>query len=93
MTQNVIEASGGAGLIGDRLPVFRKGEELIDPETGIALGGNTTSLGEIQISQVQEKFSIASPVSLGGTPERGDKGMGTKAAAPLEFADSGKKPK
>ena len=61
---------------------LRKGEELIDPETGISLGGSSTALGEIEVSQVQEKFSIAKPVSLSGT-QRGDKVKGTKAAAPL----------
>ncbi len=79
--------------VGDRLQVLKKGEELIDPETGISLGGSTTSIGEIEVSQTQEKFSIARPVSLSGTPDRGDKVMGTKAAAPLEFAKSWKKPK
>jgi curli biogenesis system outer membrane secretion channel CsgG len=82
-----------AVAVGDRLQVLKKGEELIDPETGISLGGSTTSIGEIEVSQVQEKFSIARPVSLSGTPDRGDKVKGTKAAAPLEFAKSWKKPK
>ena len=79
--------------VGDRLQVMKKGEELIDPETGISLGGSMTSLGEIEVSQVQEKFSIARPVSLSTTPDRGDKVMGTKVAAPLEFASGWKKPK
>ena len=79
--------------VGDRLQVLKKGEELIDPETGISLGGSTTVMGEIEVSQVQEKFSIARPVSLSATPDRGDKVKGTKAAAPLEFARSWKKPK
>ena len=82
-----------AVAIGDRLQVMRKGEELIDPETGISLGGSMTSLGEIEVAQVQEKFSIARPVSLGTTPDRGDKVIGTKPPAPLEFAKSWKKPK
>ncbi|MCP4299891.1 MAG: hypothetical protein GY783_04860 [Gammaproteobacteria bacterium] len=82
-----------AVAVGDRLQVLKKGEELIDPDTGISLGGSTTSIGEIEVSQVQEKFSIARPVSLNGTADRGDKVMGTKAAAPLEFADKWKKPK
>ncbi|NNC56676.1 MAG: hypothetical protein HKO12_03905 [Woeseiaceae bacterium] len=79
--------------VGDRLQVLKKGEELIDPETGISLGGSTTVMGEIEVSQVQDKFSIARPVSLSATPDRGDKVRGTKAAAPLEFAKSWKKPK
>jgi len=78
---------------GDRLQIMRMGEELIDPETGISLGGSMTSLGEIEITQVQEKFSIARPISVSGTPARGDKVVATTVAAPLEFADAWKKPK
>ncbi len=79
--------------VGDRLQVLQKGEELIDPDTGISLGGSTTVIGEIEVSQVQEKFSIAKPVSLNVIPDRGDKVVGTKTAAPLEFASTWKKPK
>lgn len=78
---------------GDRLQIMRMGEELIDPETGISLGGSMTSLGEIEITQVQDKFSIARPISVSGTPARGDKVVATTAATPLEFADAWKKPK
>jgi curli biogenesis system outer membrane secretion channel CsgG len=78
---------------GDRLSVQRMGEELIDPETGISLGGSMTNLGEIEVTQVQEKFSIARPVSLNGTPQRSDVVIGTKVAEPLEFATSWNKPK
>ncbi|MBT8097212.1 MAG: hypothetical protein KJO19_09255, partial [Woeseia sp.] len=70
-----------------------KGEELIDPETGISLGGAETVLGTIRVSQVQEKFSIAEPVALGKTPARGAKVVSTIAPPPLEFANSFSKPK
>lgn len=79
--------------VGERLQVMRMGEELIDPETGISLGGSMTSLGEIEVAQVQEKFSIARPVALNGTPERGDRVVGTSVAEPLEFADNWQPPK
>jgi len=79
--------------VGDVLRIMKMGEELIDPETGISLGGSMTALGEIQVTQVQEKFSIAKPTSISGTPERGDKVMATTVAAPLEFAGNWKKPK
>lgn len=79
--------------VGERLQVLKKGEELIDPETGISLGGGVTPIGEIEVTQVQEKFSIARPVSLSGTPDRGDPVQATTVAAPLEFADKWKKPK
>jgi curli biogenesis system outer membrane secretion channel CsgG len=79
--------------VGDRLQVMRAGAELIDPDTGISLGGSMTSLGEIEITQVQDKFSIARPVSLSSTPERGDRVLATSVAAPLEFADAWKEPR
>lgn len=82
-----------AVTVGERLQVLKKGEELIDPDTGISLGGSTTPIGEIEVSQVQEKFSIARPLSLSGTPDRGDKVVSTKVAAPLEFAKKWNKPK
>jgi len=79
--------------VGDRLQVVKMGEELIDPETGISLGGSTTVVGEIEVTQVQEKFSIAKPISLSGNVDRGDKVKATAVAAPLEFAKRWKKPK
>ena len=79
--------------VGEVLEVREQGEELIDPETGISLGGSESLLGTIEITQVQEKFSIARPVSLTKTPERGTKLVSTQAPPPLEFADSFKKPK
>ncbi len=74
--------------IGDTLRVVEEGEALIDPETGISLGGSQTVIGEISISQVNEKYSIATPVSLSKVPARGDKVVATKAAEPLQFASS-----
>lgn len=79
--------------VGERLQILRKGEELIDPDTGISLGGTTTSLGEVEVTQVQEKFSIARPVSISGSIDRSDKVISTVAAVPLEFAEKWKKPK
>lgn len=79
--------------LGERLQVMKEGEELIDPDTGISLGGSVTSIGEIEVTQVQEKFSIARPVSLSGTPQRGDPVKATTVASPLEFADTWTEPK
>jgi len=79
--------------VGDSLRVMRIGEELIDPETGISLGGSMTTLGEIQITQVQEKFSIGKPTTISGPVNRGDKVLGTSVVAPLEFSETWKKPK
>ncbi len=62
-----INAGGRTGiLMGDLFNVFHKGEELIDPETGMNLGSENSLAGKVQVSSVNEKFSIAVPVSGGG---------------------------
>lgn len=85
----------GADVVssGERFRVMRMGEELIDPDTGISLGGSMSALGEIEVTQVQEKFSIAAPVSLSGDLARGDKVVGLAPPPALEFASEWKKPK
>ena len=88
-----INIGSDAVSVGERLELKRKGEELIDPDTGISLGSMDTTLGDIEITQVQEKFSIARAVSLSGEAARGDAVISRKAPTSLEFADSWKKPK
>ncbi|MFC1594451.1 CsgG/HfaB family protein [Candidatus Omnitrophota bacterium] len=39
--------------------VYREGEALVDPETGIELGKENTKIGDIKVVEVQEKFSKA----------------------------------
>ncbi len=73
---------------GDVLKVMVKGEELIDPETGISLGGDNTYIGNVEVSSVKEKFSIARPLNLSKVPERGDMVVSTQTAEPLEFGNS-----
>lgn len=53
-------------LVGNMLQVFRPGEELIDPETGLSLGSEEKKIGDVQIFDVQEKFSKAMPRSGSG---------------------------
>ncbi|MCK4245524.1 MAG: hypothetical protein KAX20_07870, partial [Candidatus Omnitrophica bacterium] len=43
---------------GDEFIVYKPGEELIDPETGLNLGTETTRIGQIKVTAVQDKFSI-----------------------------------
>jgi len=43
--------------------VYRPGESLIDPETGINLGSEKTKVGEISVFEVQPKFSKARIIS------------------------------
>lgn len=92
-TQVYLNLGQGAVSIGDRFQVMRKGQDLIDPDTGISLGGSMAVLGEIEVTEVQAKFSIARPVSLSDAPERGDKVVATTVAAPLEFADAWNEPR
>lgn len=39
--------------------VYEKGEELIDPQTGLSLGAEEEELGVIEVTSVKEKYSIA----------------------------------
>ncbi|MBI1883873.1 MAG: hypothetical protein HYS08_06665 [Chlamydiae bacterium] len=67
-----VNAGASAGIqMGDTLTVYRPGETLVDPDTGMDLGSELTKIGLIQVSQVQDKFSIATTVGGGGF-QRGD---------------------
>jgi curli biogenesis system outer membrane secretion channel CsgG len=44
---------------GDVFVVYEKGEELIDPTTGLSLGAEKTELGKIKVDSVEEKYSTA----------------------------------
>ena len=70
-----------------------KGEELIDPETGISLGSSDSEVGSVRVNQVQEKFSIADVVSMNGTVKRGDKVISTATPPSIEYASKWQKPK
>lgn len=48
---------------GDRFSCFHQGEALIDPETGLNLGGKTTKYGQIEVVEVSDKFAVAKPVA------------------------------
>ncbi|MBN3040658.1 MAG: zinc-ribbon domain-containing protein [Candidatus Omnitrophica bacterium] len=55
-----VNAGSNSGMIpGMIFSVYRPGESLIDPETGINLGSEKTRIAEISISEVQPKFSKA----------------------------------
>ncbi len=79
--------------VGDVLTVMAKGEELIDPDTGISLGSSDTEVGRIRIAQAQEKFSIAQVVTMQGNAKRGDQVISTANPPSIEYADSWRKPK
>lgn len=55
-----INAGENAGIkSGMNFAVYRKGESLIDPETGIELGSEKTKIADISVVEVQPKFSKA----------------------------------
>lgn len=62
-----INAGGSAGIkVGDTFTVYKAGEELVDPESGMSLGVEETLAGQVQISKVMPKFSIGAVTSGAG---------------------------
>lgn len=97
-TGSVIKISKGRAYLnlgqdsvnnGEMLDMVRMGEQLIDPETGISLGGDEERIGSVKVVSVKEKYSIAKPVGLKASAiKRGDKVVSTKQPAPLQYAAS-----
>ncbi len=66
--------NGGANMgisSGTFFTVFSRGEELIDPDTGMSLGSAITRIGTVRVNQVSEKFSVAETIEGSGF-KRGD---------------------
>lgn len=82
--QAYLNLGTGAVAVGDRLSVVRPGEALIDPETGISLGSTETPVGEVQVVQVQDRFSIAA-VQGGASLAARDRVKAMSVAEPMEF--------
>ena len=78
--------------IGDTLKVMSKGEELIDPETGISLGSEEEFLGTLKVIAVKDKFSIAKPLDVEVTQiSSGDQVTSTSIPKNFEFGEPWKK--
>ncbi|MCX7824116.1 MAG: hypothetical protein N2689_00980 [Verrucomicrobiae bacterium] len=61
-----INAGSNFGIrVGDRFTCYKPGQPLVDPDTGLNLGSKDTKYGQIEVVDVQEKFSVCKPV--GGT--------------------------
>lgn len=69
-----VNSGTNAGLKeGDTFFIYNQGEALIDPDTGMELGRENKKLGQIKVSEVQEKFSKAAAVgTLAGDVNKGD---------------------
>lgn len=70
-------------LLGDQFSVYKPGEPIIDPETGLNLGSENILIGKIEVIKVEEKYSKAIPIGGSGF-ERNDvvKYEGPKPVAP-----------
>jgi curli biogenesis system outer membrane secretion channel CsgG len=67
----ILNSGINSGLrAGDRFAIYRKGEEFIDPDTGMSLGSESSKIGEVEIVSVQEKFSRATPIAGSGFAAR-----------------------
>jgi curli biogenesis system outer membrane secretion channel CsgG len=67
-----INAGSQAGItVGDSFVIYSKGEELVDPETGITLGSEEEKAGRITVVSVKEKYSVAT-IDEGEEFKRGD---------------------
>jgi len=74
--QVFLNSGANDGLVaGMRLKVYRQGEELVDPDTGLNLGSVEEEIGEIEIENPQHsdgKVSICKSTKAGGRFAKGD---------------------
>ena len=85
----------GQGTVrpGEQLTVYSKGEALIDPETGLSLGGEEEKIGTVEVTSVKKKYSIARAVSGKASHFRkGSKVVSNNAPSTLMYATSWKAP-
>jgi len=83
----------GKGVVkpGDTLTLLAAGEALIDPETGISLGGDDEEIGSIQVVSVKKKYAIAKVVgNVSGKVNKGDKVHAHTAPTHMEFGPAWK---
>ncbi|MDE2179884.1 MAG: hypothetical protein KGJ40_03430 [candidate division NC10 bacterium] len=70
--QVYVNAGSNVNLKPDaKLAAYAKGEDLIDPATGLSLGSQDTRVGTIMLKDIQERFSIGA-FSGQGVLKRGD---------------------
>ncbi len=62
--QIYVNAGSDAGVkVGDTFTVYKVGEELVDPDSGMSLGVEETASGQLQISKAMPKFGIGTATS------------------------------
>jgi len=72
--ENQVWINLGAGTVsvGDELTVTTEGEALVDPETGLSLGGPATEIATLRVLETEARFSVAETLVATDTPSRGD---------------------
>ena len=78
---------------GDRFKVVTKGEEFIDPDTGLSLGDEDEYVTDAQITSVKKKYSIAKLDKVVPNLKRKDKVISYKKPINLSFAHNWQLPK
>ena len=81
-----INLGRGSVSVGDTLEVTSAGESLVDPETGLDLGVLEETVGTVQVSRVEDRFSIAEALSILTPPSRGDSVRSVSPQAEFMFA-------
>jgi len=68
-----VNAGESTGVkVGDSFSVYKEGEALVDPDTGINLGSDRSKITDITITEVQEKFAKAQASGDISTISKGD---------------------
>jgi len=71
--QLYVNAGENSGMaVGYKLKVLSKGEALVDPDTGLVLGDETTDSGTATVTTVKEKYSIATVATGCDNAKKGD---------------------
>ena len=82
----IVNLGTGAVDPGDELKAVSRGEEFVDPDTGLSLGAEEEDIGTLKVTEVKEKYCYAVPVGFETSRlSRGDKVLSTKPPAPLEY--------
>jgi hypothetical protein len=91
-TKVILNLGTGVVQVGDILTAVSRGEEFVDPETGLSLGAEEQEIGSLKVTSVKEKYSYAEPQGFAlSSLSSGDKVVSTAAAAALEYGPPWKK--
>lgn len=67
-----INAGSEAGVaVGDSFGVYKAGEALVDPDSGLELGVEENLIGQVQVTKTMPKYSVATSIS-GNSFAKGD---------------------